>query len=368
MARENYYAILGVSRDAADDEIKKAYRRLALESHPDRFPGDAEAEDRFRRVSEAYSVLSDRRKRARYDTSLLLPQGLDLSTPATVPTASEVFSSVFGDLFGRKRKERRRGRDIRYTLTVSLEELVLGSEHSIEFESFGPCSTCRGSGTQAGGRDPEQCPLCKGTGEVKSGGLLAGRSQCGRCDGTGMVQVDACRACGGRGSRREKRSFAVNLPPGTEAGAERILKGQGEPGRFGGEAGHLRVTVNLRPHPFLSRIGEDIHVEVNVSITEAAMGSKVPVPTVDGWVEMDLPHGVTSGTRMRLRGKGVPRARGGRGDQLVTVAVETPAATTRDRARLDELLMGLERESERLECLPKRARMRRAYADDDAAD
>jgi molecular chaperone DnaJ len=148
MARENYYAILGVPKDASVDDIKKAYRRLALESHPDRFPGDAEAEERFRKVSEAYSVLSSPGQRARYDTSLLLPQGLDLTAPATIPSARDVFSNVFGDLFGRRRRERRRGRDIRYTLTVSFEEAVLGSAHDIQFESFGPCSTCRGAGTR----------------------------------------------------------------------------------------------------------------------------------------------------------------------------------------------------------------------------
>lgn len=360
MARENYYAILGVPKDASADDIKKAYRRLALDSHPDRFPGDAEAEERFRKVSEAYAVLSDPGKRSRYDTSLLLPAGIDPTVPATIPTARDVFSSVFGDLFGRRRKERRRGRDIRYTLTVSLQEAVLGSEHDIEFDSFGPCSTCRGSGTKPGGRDPDECPVCGGSGEVKSGGLLAARTRCGRCDGTGMVQVDACESCRGKGSRRERRKFTVRLPPGTEAGAERLLKNQGEPGRFGGEPGHLRVTVNVKPHPYLQRKGEDIHCEVFVSLTEAAFGHKVPVPTVDGWVDMDLPHGVAGGTRMRLRGKGVPRARGGRGDQIVAVAVETPDPKARDRARLDQLMTQLEEESERIAALPKRAQMRAA--------
>jgi molecular chaperone DnaJ len=173
-----------------------------------------------------------------------------------------------------------------------------------------------------------------------------------------MIQVDACESCRGRGSRREKRQFTVNLPEGTEAGAERVLKGQGEPGRFGGEPGHLKVTVNVRPHPFLVRKGEDIHCELAVSITEAAMGAKLPVPTVDGWVDMDLPHGVASGTKLRLRGKGVPRSRGGRGDQLVIVSVETPDPKVRDRARLDELLTQLEAESERIGALPTRRRMR----------
>jgi molecular chaperone DnaJ len=368
MARENYYAILGVPKNAPADDIKRAYRRLALESHPDRFPGDAEAEERFRRVSEAYATLSDPGKRGRYDTSLLLPAGLDVNVPATIPTAKDIFGSVFGDIFGRRRKERRRGRDIRYTLSVSLEQAVMGSEHDIEFESFGPCSTCRGEGQQPGGRDPETCTLCGGAGEVKSGGLLSGRTRCGRCDGTGMVQMDPCEACHGRGSRREKREFTVRLPPGTEPGAERVLKGQGEPGRFGGDPGHLRVTVNVKPHPFLRAKGEDVHCDAVVSITEAATGAKVPVATVDGWVDVDLPAGVVSGARLRLRGKGVPRTRGGRGDEIVTVVVETPDAKVRGRGRLDELLIELEKESERIGALPRRREVRDAVKDSDSPE
>jgi molecular chaperone DnaJ len=368
MARENYYAVLGVPRDASAEDIKRAYRRLALESHPDRFPGDPEAEERFRRVSEAYAVLSDPEQRGRYDASLLLPTGLEPGAQLAVPTARELFSSMFGDVFGRRRRERRRGRDIRYTLTVDLEQAVLGSEHTIEFETYGPCTTCGGTGTRPEGRPPTPCPLCQGSGEVRGAGLLAPRARCGRCDGLGMVQLDACTPCAGRGSRREARRFVVRLPPGTDPGAERVLRDQGEPGRFGGEPGHLRVTVNVRPHPFLRRRGEDVHVDLPVSLTEAALGRRVPVPTVDGWVEMELPPGTASGTRLRLRGKGVPRPRGGRGDQIVTIEVETPAARTRDRARLDGLLADLERESERIEALPRRAEMRGAGPGPGAGD
>lgn len=326
MARPNHYATLGVSRTASQDEIKRAYRRLTLELHPDRTPDDAEAAERFRRVSEAYDVVGDRDKRAAYDRSLLLPEPLDFGAEGpAVPSAREFFGSVFGDVFGSRRRTRRSGRDVRYTLTVDLEDAVLGSEHRIEFEGYGPCSHCDGTGGEPGGPEPETCPVCGGSGEVKAPGLLSTRAPCGRCDGTGMIHPEPCTVCMGRGTRRELRQYLVRVPAGTESGAERVLEGQGEPGRFGGEAGDLRVTINVRPHPFLTRKGDNITTSVPVSISDAALGARVAVPTVDGWVTMEVPAGLTSGNKLRLRGKGVPAPKGGRGDQIVTVHIETPA-------------------------------------------
>lgn len=355
MARVDYYAILGVTRDADEAEIKKAYRRVALESHPDRFPDDEEAHERFRKASEAYEVLSDRDKRARYDATRLLPESLDLTRPPDAQSARELFGNVFGDVFGARRRERRRGRDIRYTLTVELADAVLGSQHAIEFEARGACEACKGSGTEPGGRQPVDCPTCEGTGEVKSGGLFSRRSRCGRCDGLGLIQSDPCKVCKGKAVLKSTRKFDVRLPPGTEAGTEKVLRGQGEPGRFDGEPGNLRVTVNVRPHAFLIREGQILHAKVPISITRAALGGKVPVPTIDGWVDMEVPAGVGSGAKLRLRGKGVPDARGGRGDQIVELAVETPSALEGTRTR--ELLLELERCSERERVLPKRQAM-----------
>ncbi len=352
MAREDYYAILGVTRDADEAEIKKAYRRVALESHPDRFPDDEDAHERFRRASEAYEVLSDPAARARYDTTRLLPESLDLTKPPSVATARELFGNLFGDVFGNRRKQRRRGRDIRYTLTVDLADAVLGSVHTIHFEAKGACESCKGSGTEPGGREAVDCPTCEGTGEVKTGGLFSPRSRCGRCDGLGLIQRDPCKACRGRGVLKQERSFDVRLPPGTDAGTEKILRGQGEPGRFDGEPGNLRITVNVRPHPFLVRDGQNLRTTVPISITRAALGGKVPVPTIDGWVDMEVPPGVSSGSKLRLRGKGVPDTRGGRGDQFVELLVETPTNLAGTRTR--ELLLELERTSERENVLPKR--------------
>jgi len=360
MARPDYYAILGVARDADQNEIKKAYRRVALESHPDRFPDDEQAHERFRAASEAYGVLSDPGRRARYDSTRLLPEGLDLTRPPSVATARELFGNLFGDVFGNRRQQRRRGRDIRYTLSVELADAVLGSSHTISFEGRGACEACSGSGTEPGGREAVECPNCSGSGEVKAGGLFGRRSKCGRCDGLGLVQQDPCKACRGRGVIRRQRSFDVRLPPGTEAGSEKVLRGQGEPGRFDGDAGNLRVTVNVKPHRWLTREGKNLVARVPIPFTRAALGGKVPVPTIDGWVDMEVPEGVNSGAKLRLRGKGVPDTRGGRGDQIVVLEVETPTQLQGTRTR--ELLLELERTMQREPVLAKHRELLDALA------
>jgi molecular chaperone DnaJ len=345
MAFQDHYAVLGVPPDAPQDEIKRAYRRLALATHPDRHPGDPDAESRFRAISTAYAVLSDPAQRARYDTQRLLPEALVQGQPVTLQTARDLLSAVVGDLFGRQKRERRRGRDVRYTLSLDLAEAALGGTHDISFEALGTCGPCTGTGTRPGGRAPVTCPLCQGRGEVKSGGLLRRYSPCGRCSGVGMIQQDACPICSGRGSRREKRSFSVKIPPGTDSGAERVVEDQGEPGQYGGAPGHLRVTVNVRPHPWLRRDGHDILGEVYVSVVEAARGGRVPVPTLTGTASVEIPPGVASGSKLRLRGKGVPGAEGGRpGDQIVSVVVETPrfAAGTAVAEALESLERALQ--------------------------
>lgn len=347
MASDDYYAVLGVDRRASQDEIKKAFRRLTLEWHPDRHSslpgGEPEAAERYRQINEAYNTLGDAARRARYDMTQRL-EGIELRRGPGGGSARDLLGQVFGDVFGTRREKRRRGRDLRYTLTVTLPQAVLGSEHDIEFEAPGPCDTCQGTGTRPGGRPPETCPHCGGKGEVKGEGLLSRRSPCGRCSGLGLLQPDPCQTCRGRGTRRQARSFHVRVPPGTEAGAERVMTGEGEPGRFGGAAGDLRVTVNVTPHPWLRRQGDEIRCEVPLSPYEAALGTKVPVPTVDGLVHVDVPPGVRSGTKLRLRGKGVPlrdRKRGrSRGDQLVTVLVETPVIT--GAPRVEQALRRLE--------------------------
>ncbi|HEY8378153.1 MAG TPA: J domain-containing protein [Nannocystis sp.] len=355
--QQDHYAVLGVPPDASLDEIKRAYRRLALANHPDRHPGDVEAEERFRAISTAYAVLSDPVQKARYDAQRHLPIGL-FDQPVTLQTARDLLSAVVGDVFGRQRRQRRRGRDIRYTLTVDLPQAALGSEHDITFEALGPCAACGGTGARPGGQPATTCPLCHGKGEVKGEGFLARHTPCGRCAGTGMIHPDPCEACRGRGARRETRTFKVRLPPGTEGGAEKVIQGQGEPGQFGGGPGNLRVTVSVRPHPWLRREGQDIHCDLYVSPAEAARGGKVPVPTLTGTALVELPAGVTTGAKLRLRGKGVPSEQGRAGDQLVTVVVETPnlsEGTPSVRAALEALEQALQSEPQ---ALPKRAAQR----------
>ncbi|HET6583997.1 MAG TPA: J domain-containing protein [Nannocystaceae bacterium] len=362
MADPDYYAVLGVDDRANADEIKRAFRRLTLEFHPDRHAGDVGAEERYRLINIAYETLSDTSSRTRYDAARRLSQ-LDLTRGFDGKSARDLLGNVFGDVFGTRRNQRRRGRDLKYTLTVDLAQAVLGSTHSIEFEAPGPCPTCKGSGTRPGGKSPETCPLCAGRGEVKGEGLFARRTRCGRCDGTGMIQIDACETCRGAGTKRAQRAFEVKLPPGITPGAERVIAGQGEPGRFGGDPGDLRITVNVRPHERLVRDGDDMRCDVAVSITEAALGSRVSVPTVDGDVEVEVPAGIKSGTRLRLRGKGVPkvdargRATGPRGDQLIGVVVETPSVAASSRVRA--LLTELEIECARAGALPRRESERR---------
>lgn len=363
----DYYAVLGVDRRASQDEIKKAFRRLTREHHPDRHPNDPEAADRYRQINEAYNVLGDAAARARYDTTVRLPQGIDLRG-FEGQSARDMFGNMFGDVFRNRRRAHRRGRDLRYTLTVDFADAVLGSTHEIAFEAYGPCDTCKGSGVRPGGKPPETCPVCSGRGEIKGDGLFAPWTRCGRCNGTGLLQVDPCETCTGSGKRRQKRAFVVRLPPATSSGAEKVLERQGEPGRFGGEAGDLRVTINVRPHRWLEQRGDEIRCELPVSISEAALGARLPVPTVDGIVMVDVPAGVRSGTKLRLRGKGVPiardkRTRGGpdRGDQLVTVVVETPVVG--DDARLRELLRELASLSETPSVLPRRAAWQHGVGD-----
>lgn len=355
----DYYAVLGVERRANADEIKKAYRRLTLQCHPDRHPDDPVAQRRFRAVNEAYDVLGDATARARYDMTARLSQGIDISQRFDTSTARDLLGNVLGDVFRTRRRQRRTGRDLRYTLSVAFKDAVLGSTHDIKFEAWGVCEDCNATGTRPGGRPPDNCELCGGRGEVKGAGLFAAWSHCGRCDGAGMLQADPCATCKGAAKCKRCREFSVTLPPATLAGAQTVLTKQGEPGRFGGEPGDLRVTVNVVADAWLTRSGNDIHTQVFVSVSEAALGAQVPVQTVDGMVMVDLPRGVSNGTKLRLRGKGVPGPSGKvRGDQMVAVVIETPRI---DDPAVREALERLESLGRAAQALPRRAEQRRAW-------
>lgn len=338
MPVQDHYAALGLPRDASAEDIKKAFRRLTLELHPDRWPDDPEATDRFQAVANAYAVLGDAAKRGHYDQQLERSLvGYDIAT-GEVPDIGRLVDSLVGDLFGTRRTHRREGTDLRYTLTVDLEEAALGCEKRIEFEARGACGSCDGTGTRPGGAPARVCDHCRGKGEVKSGGILSQRSPCGRCQGLGLIQEDPCKDCRGRGHRRQQRAFVVRIPSGTEGGSERVLRGEGEPGRYGGRPGDLRVTVAVREHPWLRREGLDLHCDAPVPVSTVSLGGTVEVPTLSGRAAVKVPRDVRAGAVLRLRGQGIVGADGTRGHLFVTLCMEAPVvASTAARDAVEAL-------------------------------
>jgi molecular chaperone DnaJ len=331
--RRDYYEILGVPRDADAAELKRAYRTLALRYHPDQNHNDKSAEEKFKEVSAAYAVLSDQEKRLRYDRLGML--GLGVQGPAGAPdlqveieNVKEFFESIFGDigdLLGRKRG-RSSGRDLRYTLEVTLSEAALGAQKAIAFPVRVECSACHGSGGRGGEAGLRPCRTCAGKGETRSTGILPLRRPCGSCRGSGKEVAEACPSCRGSGQVEQQRDFVVNLPPGSEDGSTRRLPGQGEPGRLGGGSGDLTVLLRVLPHPLLKREGALLTCELPISLAAATLGAEVEIPTLEGRAEMKIPPGTQSGAVFRLRGKGIPQATkpSQRGDLHVKVVVETP--------------------------------------------
>ena len=337
--KRDYYLVLGVDRNASDAELKKAYRKLALQFHPDHSPGDRQAEERFKELNEAYAVLSDADKRAAYDRFGHAAFGAPGQwTPAAgFASVGDVIEGLFGDLFGKKQK-RSAGRDLRYTLEVDFNEAAFGADKSIRFPTRKDCGACEGSGARSkAGIQP--CQACGGRGEVKvKQGLFTLGRTCAPCEGTGKVVTDPCKTCDGSGLVRIEREFTVKIPAAMEDGAVRLIAREGEPGRHGGPPGDLHVVVRVRPHPLFSRQGFDVLCEVPVSFSQAALGAQIEVPTLDGKVKMRVPPGTQSGKLFRLRGKGIPRGEGSRGDQHVRIVLETPTnVTPRQRELLEEL-------------------------------
>ena len=335
----DYYEVLGVAPGAPLAEIKRSYRRLAMQWHPDKNPGDLDSEDRFKEINEAYAVLSDPERRAHYDRFGHAGGPGVSSGGAGFGSVAEVFEGLFSDVFG-GRKKRRAGRDLRYTLEVSFEEAAFGCDKTIRFPTRRDCETCDGTGAKQGGL--RTCAACHGKGELKAGtGLLNVTRPCSTCAGAGKVVVDACPTCEGAGLRPIEREFSVKVAPGSKDGNVRMVAREGEPGRRGGSPGDLHVLLRVKPHPLFKRDGHDVVCDVPISFTQAALGAQVEVPTLDGKVKMRVPEGTQSGRVFRLRGKGIPREGGAatvRGDQLVRLMVETPThLSERQRELLEEL-------------------------------
>ncbi len=335
--KRDYYEVLGVSREVNAQDLKSAYRRIALQYHPDRNPGNREAEEKFKEASEAYEVLSDPEKRARYDQfghSQSPFEGFGFSG-----SVNDIFGDIFGEIFGgarRSRTARARGADLRYNLEISFEEAAFGSEVKVRIPKPKRCEVCNGSGSKSG--SARSCPTCGGTGELRfTQGFFSVSRPCNQCGGTGQIISDPCTKCRGAGSYESESELTVTMPPGVDTGTRVRVAGEGEPGERGGPPGDLYVVVHVRPHPIFIREGTEVLCEVPVSFTQAALGTQIEVPTLDGKVKMKIPAGTQTGKTFRLRGRGIPHLRGaGRGDQHVRVVVETPTDLTRQQKELLE--------------------------------
>jgi molecular chaperone DnaJ len=343
MSKRDYYDVLGVGRDATAEEIKRAYRRLAHQYHPDKNAGDKASEERFKEASEAYEVLGDADKRAAYDRYGLAAAGSAFEGFGDVGFGT-VFDDFFEGLFGSPGRRRgSRGADLRYNLEVTLEEAVFGVEKEITIPRLESCGACKGSGAKPG-TAPVTCRSCRGAGQVRySQGLLTIGQTCSACRGEGRVIEQPCRECRGSGRSRVDRSLTVKLPAGVETGTRLRLTGEGEAGLGRGERGDLYVVVHVQDHPLFTREGDDLYCDVPVSFTQAALGTELEIPSLSGMVTLRLPPGTQSGSEFRLRGKGVPSLRShGRGDLVIRVVVEVPTRLSPKQRELLEAYAELE--------------------------
>lgn len=344
MTKRDYYEILGVSRDASAGEIKKAYRRLAMKNHPDRNPGDEEAEARFKEASEAYEVLSDEEKRAAYDRfGHQGVSGAGAGAGAGFGGFGDIFSDMFSEIFGGGmgggRQRPMRGADLRYELELDLETAIAGDTVEVRIPTLEDCEHCGGDGAEPGS-DKIRCGTCQGGGQVRlQQGFLTIQQTCPECRGRGTVINNPCMRCRGEGKRRSHKSLSVKVPPGVDDGDRIRLAGEGEPGDMGGPPGDLYVEVRVKPHEIFQRDGDNLHCTVPVNIVTAALGGEIDAPTLDGKVNLKVPAETQSGKVFRMRGKGVQSVRSAaRGDLLCKVMVETPVNLTR---RQKELLQEL---------------------------
>ena len=335
VTKADYYEVLSVSRNASDQELKTAYRKLAMQYHPDRNPGNAEAEEKFKECSEAYQVLSDPQKRAAYDRyghAGVSGVGSNGDPFAGMGDLGDIFGDFFGEMFNmggggsRGRASRaQRGRDLRYDHVIEFEDAIFGKEVQVTIRRAEACTTCHGSGT-ASGRGPSICAQCQGRGQVRyQQGFFSIARTCNACGGTGSVITDPCPTCRGDGRQEKQHTLQVKIPAGVEEGTRIRYQGEGDAGRFGGPSGDLYIVLSVRPHEFFERDGNDLHCVIPISFTQAALGDEITIPTLEGDTRLKIPEGTQSGKEIRLRGKGVPYLNEhGRGDLVITVAVQTP--------------------------------------------
>ncbi len=351
MAKSDYYASLGVARGVDDKALKSAFRRKAMECHPDRHPGDKTAEHRFKELNEAYEVLKDPQKRSAYDRfgHAAFEHGGPGAANGFGAGATGAFSDIFEDIFGEmmggrgraRSAGRERGADLRYNMEISLEEAWTGRDAEISVPSAVVCEACSGSGAKPGS-SPKACPTCSGSGRIRSAsGFFSIERTCPACNGRGEVISDPCGKCHGQGRVTRERVLSVNIPAGIEDGVRIRLAGEGEAGQRGGPTGDLYIFLNIRPHEFFQRDGADLYCRIPVSMTTAALGGQFEVSTLDGSkTRVKVPEGAQTGRQFRLKGKGMPIMRSaGQGDLYIQVQVETPQSLTR---RQRELLLEFE--------------------------
>ena len=339
MAKRDYYEVLGVARDADQSQVKSAFRKLALRFHPDRNPDDENAEERFKECAEAYDVLSDSEKRARYDR--FGHEALQGGVSTNVEDIFSHFGDIFGDMFGGGRRQRNRpspGRDLRYDLPITLEEAVSGISRTLQIPRVEPCAECTGSGIRSGA-EPSTCGQCGGRGQVSHHqGPFVFSMTCPQCQGAGrsVSDADRCGKCGGAGRERVERSVQLRIPPGVDTGTRLRVTGEGEVGDRGGAPGDLYVVLVVEPHAVFQRQDDDLHTSVAIDVATATLGGRVAVDLIDGASEhVTVPAGIQPDERVRLRGQGIPHLNGhGRGDLYAHVRVEIPKKLTKQQKKL----------------------------------
>ena len=354
MAKRDFYDILGVNRDASDEDIKKAYRKLAMKHHPDRNPDNPKSEEHFKEAKEAYEILSDAQKRAAYDQyghAGVDPQsgmgggGFGGGTGGFSDAFGGIFDEIFGGGGGRSggRSNVYRGADLRYNLEITLEQAAFGTETKIRIPTMEACEPCKGTGAKAG-TQPKTCPTCQGSGQVRiQQGFFSIQQTCPKCHGTGKFIAEPCGSCHGAGRVKQHKTLAVKIPAGVDEGDRIRLSGEGEHGVNGGPSGDLYVQIHLKAHPVFQREQNDLHCEMPISFTTAALGGEIEIPTLDGAANLKIPAETQSGKIFRLRGKGIKGVRShNHGDLLCHVVVETPVNLT-DRQK--ELLRELDESS-----------------------
>lgn len=350
MSKRDFYDVLGVPRTASEQDIKSAYRKLALKYHPDRNPGDKAAEEQFKEAAEAYAVLADAEKRARYDrfghAGVSGAAGAGGVDPTIFADFQDIFGGLgdifgFGDIFGggRRRGGPQRGADLRYDMEIAFEQSARGAETTIQIPRHETCEACKGSGA-APGSAPTVCSQCRGSGQLRyQQGFFTVARTCGQCRGTGKVIAKPCATCHGQGTTEQQRKLTVKIPAGIATGQRLRLTGEGEAGTQGGPPGDLYVVVHVLEHEFFQRDGNDLHCEIPLTFTTLALGGDITVPGVDGEETLRVPEGTQTGATFRLKGKGMPDVGGrGKGDLLVTVQAVTPKKLTRDQRKLLEQL------------------------------